>query len=118
MFRRALLALYLDKCAITGDGPAEVLEGAHIEPHSVRGQNSLKNGLLLRADIHTLFDLGLLAIDPATFEVHAHPRLADTKYAELQGTRLRERTDGSRPDRQYLEDRWNGTKSQQGETNG
>ena len=109
MFRRALLELYDEKCAITGDGPAEVLEAAHIEPHSERGQNSLKNGLLLRADIHTLFDLGLLTIDPETYEIHAHQRLVDTKYVKLQGVRVRPRVDGSMPGQEYLADRWNVT---------
>src|ERR1700722_13744752 len=41
-----------------------VLEAAHITPYMGASTNSLLNGLLLRADIHTLFNLGLISIDP------------------------------------------------------
>jgi predicted restriction endonuclease len=46
------------------------------------------NGLLLRADLHTLFDLHLLAIDPITTEVLLASQLKETTYREFAGTKL------------------------------
>ena len=63
-FRSNLLGAYGSKCVITGEGPEEVLEAVHIVPHSVSGINELDNGLLMRADLHHLFDDGLLTINP------------------------------------------------------
>ncbi|MFN8357873.1 MAG: HNH endonuclease [Spirosomataceae bacterium] len=63
-FRQQLLKLYNETCIITGCKIKELLEAAHILPYSMRSDYKLSNGLLLRADIHTLFDLGMIAIDP------------------------------------------------------
>jgi hypothetical protein len=49
----------------------------------------VSNGLLLRADLHTLFDLGLLWIDPSTMEVQLQSTLKKGSYAALQGLTLR-----------------------------
>jgi len=106
-FRRALLRIYDQQCAITGDGPVDVLEAAHIEPHAVRGRNSLDNGLLLRADIHTLFDLGLLKIEPISLCVQVHEKLRSTVYEALDGQTLRPRIDGSTPNAEYLQFQFN-----------
>ncbi|MEO2018753.1 MAG: HNH endonuclease signature motif containing protein [Fuerstiella sp.] len=52
-----------------------VLEAAHIRPYRRPEDNDVQNGLLLRADIHTLFDLNLLGIEPGTWQIHIHPRI-------------------------------------------
>ena len=104
-FRRALLRLYESRCAITGDGPVEVLEAAHIEPHSEQGLNTLENGLLLRADIHTLFDLDLLWIDPENMSVRTASGLQSTTYASLDGKPLRKRKNGTHPSAKLLQER-------------
>jgi len=101
-FRQALLQLYGGKCAVTGHGPKDVLEAAHIQPHSEEGRNSVDNGLLLRADIHTLFDLHLMSINPATLTVATSSQLAGTEYANFEGGDLRERIDGSEANQTYL----------------
>lgn len=62
-FRRELLAAYSYKCAVTGTSANEVLEAAHILPYINESRNHVQNGILLRADIHTLFDRFLLSID-------------------------------------------------------
>ncbi len=49
----------------------------------------VSNGLLLRADLHTLYDRALIAIDPHDFRVIVAPELKDSKYAYLEGRRLR-----------------------------
>ncbi len=61
----------------------EALEAAHIVPYLGPRTNHVRNGLLLRADVHTLFDRGLLGLDPATWRVVLDPRLAHTEYAAL-----------------------------------
>lgn len=59
-FREKLLVAYEGRCAITGCDAIEALEAAHIVPYLGTETNHVQNGLLLRADIHTLFDLGCL----------------------------------------------------------
>jgi len=48
---------------ISGCNVQEALEAAHIRPYSECGTNKIANGLLLRADLHTLFDLHLMSLD-------------------------------------------------------
>ncbi len=78
-FRERLLAVYGRRCAVTACGVVELLEAAHIRPHSDEPNYSVTNGLLLRADIHTLFDMWLLSIDPK-FHVHLAPALMNSEY--------------------------------------
>lgn len=92
MFRDALLNAYERRCAVTGCDVEAALEAAHIIPYRGPHSNVVTNGLLLRADIHTLFDLGYLAIDitdPAAMTICLAPHLATTVYAELNGAPLR-----------------------------
>ncbi|UQI49693.1 HNH endonuclease (plasmid) [Streptomyces sp. HU2014] len=49
-------------CAVTGAAPAEVLEAAHLRPFASTERHRVEEGLLLRSDIHRLFDSGLLAV--------------------------------------------------------
>lgn len=105
-FRLNMMELYDSACAISGEGVVEVLEAAHIARHSETGVNHTGNGLLLRSDLHRLFDASLIAIDPASLKVVVSPLLAETKYQKLTGRKLRSRIDGSGPDPKYLEIRW------------
>lgn len=50
------------RCAITGERTLPVLQAAHIKPYSRSGPNRVHNGLLLRSDLHILFDQGLLTV--------------------------------------------------------
>ena len=75
-FRSALMEAYGRRCAITGCAVEDVLEAAHITPYVGSLTNHVSNGLLLRADLHTLFDCGLLAIDPKTRRVVVADALA------------------------------------------
>jgi hypothetical protein len=87
-FRQSLLGLYGGRCAMTGCDVEAVLEAAHIVRYQGPGTNHPSNGLPLRADIHTLFDLGLLAVDPATFTILVAPILGGTEYQALRGRGL------------------------------
>lgn len=61
-FRVDVLDGYQRRCAITGEKTLPVLEAAHIKSYSKSGPHSLSNGLLLRSDMHKLFDEGYLTI--------------------------------------------------------
>jgi putative restriction endonuclease len=63
-FRIVVTEIYERRCAITGERTLPVLEAAHIQPVSDGGEHRASNGLLLRSDIHSLFDLGYVGIDP------------------------------------------------------
>lgn len=87
-FRQKLLDAYGRRCAITQTDAVEALEAAHIVPYRGPDTNSIVNGILLRADIHTLFDLGLISIDVATMTVLVSPALRRTSYGEFDGKPL------------------------------
>jgi hypothetical protein len=80
-FRQSLLARYGTECAITGPQPEESLEAAHLYRYADTPHHDLAGGLLLRRDLHTLMDRGLLAIDTTTWTVKIAPRLHC--YADL-----------------------------------
>jgi len=88
-FRKSLLEAYGGRCAITGCPVVPLLEAAHITPYLGPDTNAIKNGILLRADIHTLWDLGLLAVDPDTGEVWVSPEVDDPTYRMLSGQPLK-----------------------------
>lgn len=75
-FRQALMEAYEGRCAISGCDVREVLEAAHIMPYLGDETNNVRNGLLLRADLHTLFDLGLLKIG-LDYKILAEPRIVE-----------------------------------------
>jgi hypothetical protein len=87
-FRQHLLAAYNGRCAITGCNVAAVLEAAHIISYSGPDTNHPANGLLLRTDLHTLFDLKLVAVDEETMTLLVSPELSTTEYDEYRGARI------------------------------
>ena len=86
-FRDVLRERHGDRCLVTGCAVLAVLEAAHIKPYQGENDNHPENGLLLRSDIHTLFDLDLLGIEPHRLQVELHPSLAK-EYGDLTGTTL------------------------------
>lgn len=94
-FREALLGAYDNSCAITGCRVVALLEAAHIVPYRGAHTNVVGNGLLLRADLHKLFDVHLLAIDPQTLRVRLSEMLIASEYKCLDGARLRSPKDSS-----------------------
>ncbi len=89
-FRNALLDRFERSCAVTGCAVLDVLEAAHIKPYRAgKRDNAADNGLLLRADIHTLFDLDRIGIEPDTLRVKLHPDIARSpEYGSLVGREL------------------------------
>ena len=103
-FRDALLQRYGGICVVTGCVLSCVLEAAHIDPYRCEAHNHPENGLLLRADVHTLFDLDMLGVNPATYRIALHPN-ALSAYPDLDGAPLR-CVPASRPSRHALERRF------------
>jgi putative restriction endonuclease len=87
-FRQELLDAYGRRCCVTGCDVEPALEAAHISPYRGEHTNRVGNGLLLRADIHTLFDLYLLTVLPSG-AVQVHPDLRASVYAEFHGHPIR-----------------------------
>jgi hypothetical protein len=87
-FRSALMNAYGKRCCITGEGVTAVLEAAHIHPYRGDDTNHPTNGLLLRSDWHTLFDLGLWTVNP-DLTVRISAELSKTPYGEWAGASLR-----------------------------
>ncbi len=88
-FRQKLLLTTYKSCLVTGYDAEDALEAAHIRPYSGGGTFDISNGLLLRADIHTLFDLSFIAIDTKTMTVIIASALEGTTYSKFAGKRLR-----------------------------
>ena len=61
-FRVLVTEAYSRRCAVTGERTLPVLEAAHIRPYADNGPHAISNGILLREDVHTLFDDGYITI--------------------------------------------------------
>ncbi len=73
-FQGVVRGVYSHRCAITGDKIRPVLQAAHIRPLTKGGEHRVDNGLLLRSDVHTLFDAGYLGVAP-NYSLVVSPRL-------------------------------------------
>jgi len=106
-FRNSLLLAYGHRCAVSDCDVAEVLEAAHIKPYRGPHTNAVVNGLLLRADLHTLFDLGLMAIDPQDLKIWIAPLIQETDYGQFQRKELQTPIDSRQhPDPHALGERF------------
>tara|TARA_R110002167_G_scaffold341691_1_gene550159 strand:+ start:3354 stop:4181 length:828 start_codon:yes stop_codon:yes gene_type:complete len=88
-FRKELLEAYNNTCAVTGSRVLEILEAAHIEPYDGAYTSVVNNGILLRSDIHDLFDLNkdekrLIGIS-SDFKIEVHSSLKDSEYWKYDG---------------------------------
>jgi putative restriction endonuclease len=63
-FRIVVTDAYSRKCCVTGERVLPVLQASHIRPYSGGGEHRINNGLLLRSDLHVLFDRGYVTITP------------------------------------------------------
>lgn len=63
-FRVAVTDAYGRACAVTGEKSLPVLEAAHVRPYSDGGDHDLTNGLLMRAGVRKLYDLGYVTVTP------------------------------------------------------
>ena len=112
-FRTLVTDAYHRRCAVTGERSLPALEAAHIKAHAEKGPNQTQNGLLLRADIHRLFDDGYVTVDP-DLRFLVSPKLREEfengrAYYALEGRVLRNTPDQQldQPSRKFLE--WHNT---------
>ena len=109
-FRDELMTAYDSKCSISACGAAEVLEAAHIQPYRGAHTHHVENGLLLRADLHTLFDRFLLTVASSDWTVLLSPALRAGYYRRVHGRTLRPMTDGARPNTTAINEHREGCK--------
>jgi hypothetical protein len=89
-FRADLMQAYDRRCGLSDCDAAPALEAAHIVPYSGTAANHVQNGSLLRADLHTLFELNLFAIDAEPLTVKIDTSLQGTSCNWLSGKQLNE----------------------------
>lgn len=106
-FRKNLLEIYSSKCVITGCAIKEVLEAAHIVKHSTSGINHSSNGLLLRSDVHSLFDSNKIRINPKAYNIEVDETLQNSNYWKYNGKKIRPGTNGEFPSKEYLSVKYN-----------
>ncbi len=104
--RHSLLQAYGNRCAFTGTCVKDLLEVAHVTPFPSGDVNSLENVMLLRTDLHTLWDLNLIALDPQDMTIHVSKRLRGSVYENLAGRTIVDRRDGSQLSTTALLERW------------
>jgi HNH endonuclease len=108
IFRVAVTEAYASACAVTSEHSLPALEAAHIRPYADGGGHEVPNGLLLRSDLHRLFDKGYVGVTP-DHQFVVSKRLKDDfangrSYYPLDGQRLQlPRSAGEHPDRRHLE---------------
>jgi len=108
IFRVALQGAYEGACAVTGEHSLPVLEAAHIRPYAQDGLHQVNNGLLLRSDIHRLFDLGYVTVT-TDHRFDVSPRLKEEwdngrTYYALRGQPIRVPKDPrDRPAAEFLD---------------
>lgn len=107
-FRVIVTDVYERRCAITGERTLPVLEAAHIKPFSSGGPHDPDNGLLLRSDLHTLFDQGYLTVDAEQLKVLVSNRIREEfengrDYYQLNGRAIRLPSEKNyQPSHEYL----------------
>jgi putative restriction endonuclease len=107
-FQLLVQDIYERRCAMTGEKVIHVLEAAHIRPVSEQGTHRIDNGLLLRSDVHTLFDRGYITVTP-DYRMKVSQRLkADfdngEEYLRLRDQIIRSpRNETDRPGKEFLE---------------
>ncbi len=107
-FRMLVTDTYERRCAVTQEKALPVLQAAHIKPVTQQGEHRIDNGLLLRSDVHTLFDSGYLTITPE-HKIEVSKRLHEDfddgeHYYQLGGSEIwLPPNDRDRPRRDFLE---------------
>jgi len=108
-FRVEVTDAYSRRCAITGEKTLPALEAGHIRPYAKNGPHQINNGLLLRSDLHNLFDLGYLTVT-LDYTVKVSRRIREEfengrDYYALQGRPLAvlPRDEAARPGKEFLE---------------
>jgi len=87
IFKGRILKAYNNKCCVTGETIPELLEAAHIQEYRNSNSHNIQNGLLLRVDIHRLYDNNLIFID-RYFIIHVSNYIKDEYYRQFNLKRI------------------------------
>lgn len=108
-FRVLITDVYNHKCSITGEKTLPVLEAAHIKPYAESGPHFISNGLLLRSDMHKLFDTGYITITK-DYKIEVSRKIAEEfengkEYYQYHGKELRvlPHRDSDKPNERYID---------------
>jgi putative restriction endonuclease len=107
-FRAKVIDAYERRCVVANERTLPVLEASHIKPYSLSGPHAPENGLLLRSDLHTLFDRGYVTVTPDRI-VRVSRRIRDEfengrDYYAIEGRQVRlPAKENPPPSREYLE---------------
>lgn len=104
--RNQLIRDYRSECAISGKCAKDLLEVAYVAPYPAGDVHSTRNTVLLRTDLHTMWDLNLIGVDPDTMEVHISDKMRGTYYESFVGAKLALPRDGAPIDAVALKERW------------
>jgi putative restriction endonuclease len=108
-FRILVTEAYERRCALTGERTLPVLDAAHIKPYALLQRHEVWNGILMRSDLHRLFDEGYITIDPLDRKIIVSNRIREEfengkEYYRLHGLSMREPAIAAyRPHRDNLE---------------
>ncbi len=86
-FKSELLKAYNNKCCISENDIPELLEAAHIQEYKNIESNHVQNGLLMRVDIHRLYDNKLIAVDDE-YIIHVSNLILDKEYRSFHGRKI------------------------------
>lgn len=94
-FRIVVTDAYERRCALSGERTLPVLDAAHIKPYALSQRHEVSNGILMRSDLHRLFDEGYITIDPTDRRIMVSPRIREEfengkEYYRLHGQPMRE----------------------------
>ncbi len=107
-FRVLVADTYERRCAVTREKTLPVLQAAHIRPVAEHGEHRIDNGLLLRSDVHTLFDKGYLTVT-SDYRLRVSARLkkdfdnGDQYYQRQDSFIWTPKRDENKPNKQFLE---------------
>jgi putative restriction endonuclease len=94
-FRVVVTDAYERRCAFTGERTLPVLDAVHIKPYSVHHRHEVSNGMLMRSDLHRLFDEGYITIVPVDRRIQVSSRIREEfengkEYYKLHGKPVRD----------------------------
>ena len=87
-FRNSLIAAYSGQCAFSKTSQRDVSQAAHIYPYKGKSGNNVANGILLRSDLHLLFDLHMISVNPKNFTICVSDRVEEEVYKSLEGKKI------------------------------
>lgn len=107
-FRVLVTDAYERRCALTNERTLPALDTAHIRPYSENGQHLVSNGILLRKDLHALFDKGYITVTPS-FVIEVSHKIKEEfengrDYYKLAGNPIRLPSNPiDHPSKEYLD---------------